>query len=60
MWFSEADLEEFITIWQEDFHERLTPDRARAEATRFLELCLLLAASTRPKSPASEDSLTHS
>lgn len=40
---TEADIQEFATLWRQEFGEELSPDAARSEATRFLELYLLLA-----------------
>jgi len=39
---TEEDLGEFIAIWAKEFKEVLTPERARQEATRLLELYRLL------------------
>ena len=39
---SEASVEEFIRLWEEESGEILTPDDARYVASRFLELCLVL------------------
>lgn len=36
--FSPKDIEEFRTIWREEFGEELSLDRARAEAESLLDL----------------------
>ena len=40
---TEADIQEFAALWRDEFGEELSRDEARTEATRFLELYLLLA-----------------
>ena len=40
---TEADIQEFAALWRQEFGEELSPDRARSEASHFLELYLLLA-----------------
>jgi hypothetical protein len=42
MEFTDAWLGAFITDWEAEFGEHLAPDRARAEATRLLELIGIL------------------
>lgn len=42
--FSPADIEEFRTIWREEFGEELTIDGARAEAESLLNLVYQLRA----------------
>lgn len=36
--FTDEDIEEFIAIWEREFGERITPDRARMEAGLLIEL----------------------
>jgi len=43
MQLSQEDVNSFADLWERDFGERLTPEAARLEATRFFELCWLLA-----------------
>ena len=43
MVFTEQSIEEFIEIWQSEFGTHLSPDQARMEATRLMELYWLLA-----------------
>ena len=42
MHLDEASLREFAQIWQEEFGETLSIDEARRQASRILELCVLL------------------
>ena len=35
---TEADLQEFMEIWNEEFHETITLDDAKRSATSLLEL----------------------
>ena len=43
MIFSDQSIEEFIEIWQSEFDALLTPDQARREAARLMEVYWLLA-----------------
>ena len=43
MELSDEDVREFAAIWKDEFKEELTPERARFEAERFMELYLILA-----------------
>jgi hypothetical protein len=40
---TEQDIQEFAEIWEKEFGEKLSLEQARHEATRFLELCKVLA-----------------
>ena len=42
MTFSDDSIDRFIAIWDTEFDEKLTPDQARAEASRLMELLLML------------------
>jgi len=42
MRFAEKDILEFVAIWEQEFGERLDPDEAQIQASRFMELCRLL------------------
>jgi hypothetical protein len=39
MQFTDSDLQEFIAIWKEEFHETITEADARIAATSLMELC---------------------
>lgn len=43
MQFTEEDLREYIAMWAEEFHEKITLEEARLSATTLLDLFLLLA-----------------
>ncbi len=43
MELTDEEIQEFAKIWKEEFKEELTPEQAKYEAQRFLELYLLLA-----------------
>jgi hypothetical protein len=43
MEFTEADLQEFIAIWKEEFHETITEADALLSVTSLMELYALLA-----------------
>ena len=43
MYLEDDELREFSELWEQEFHETLSIDEARAEASRLLELCLLLS-----------------
>ena len=36
--FTEADLQEFIAIWKEEFHETISVEDAKRSATSLMEL----------------------
>jgi hypothetical protein len=36
--FTEADLQEFIAIWKEEFHETISAEDAKRSAASLLEL----------------------
>ena len=40
---SQERIRAFAEIWEQEFGEKLTPDQAKEEAKRFLDLCWLLA-----------------
>ena len=42
MQFNDADIEEFIAIWKEEFHETITEADARLSAASLMELCTFL------------------
>jgi hypothetical protein len=42
MQFTDSDLQEFIAIWKEEFHETITEADARIAATSLMELCSVL------------------
>ncbi len=43
MQFTDADLQEFVALWKEEFHETITEAEARLRASSFMELYALLA-----------------
>jgi hypothetical protein len=43
MQFTEADLQDFIEIWKEEFHETITEADASLAASSLIELFALLA-----------------
>jgi len=43
MQFIDADLQEFIAIWKEEFHETITEADARLSASALMELYSMLA-----------------
>ena len=43
MQFTEADIQEFLTIWKEEFHETITEADARIAASALMDLYALLA-----------------
>jgi hypothetical protein len=43
MQFTEADLQEFVVLWKEEFHETITEADARLSASSLMELYALLA-----------------
>jgi hypothetical protein len=43
MQFTEADIQEFIAIWKEEFHETITEADAQLSASALMELYALLA-----------------
>ena len=43
MQLGDEDIQEFCDIWQQEFGEALSPEKARVEAGRLLELYALLA-----------------
>ena len=38
MVFTEADLQEFIAMWEEEFHETISVEDAKRSATSLMEL----------------------
>ena len=38
MEFTETDLQEFIALWKEEFHETISPEAAQRSAASILEL----------------------
>jgi hypothetical protein len=54
--FSDERIADFIAIWKEEFGETLTPNQARIEATRLMELYLLLGEPLSGEGGASESS----
>ena len=42
MEFNGADIEEFIALWKEEFHEAITETDARLSAASLMELYTLL------------------
>jgi len=40
---TDQDIQEFIAVWEKELGERLTPSRARLEASLLIELALALA-----------------
>jgi hypothetical protein len=42
MQFTDSDLQEFIAVWKEEFHETITAADARIAATSLMELCSVL------------------
>jgi hypothetical protein len=60
MQFTEADLREFMEIWQEEFQESISMDEARHSAHLLLELYALLVEPLPGASlQVSESSLPH-
>jgi len=43
MQLTEDDLQEFIKIWRDEFHERIAPEDARQRATELLDLYVILS-----------------
>lgn len=43
MQFTEADLQEFIAIWKEEFHEPIAEADARLAASVLMELYVFMA-----------------
>jgi hypothetical protein len=43
MQFTEADLQEFMALWKEEFHETITEAEARLSASALMELYAFLA-----------------
>jgi hypothetical protein len=43
MQFTEADIQEFLTIWKEEFHETITEADASLAVSSLMELYALLA-----------------
>lgn len=43
MELGDEDIQEFITLWQEEFGETISLEKARHHASQLLELYLLLA-----------------
>jgi hypothetical protein len=43
MQFTEADIEEFISLWKEEFHETIAKGDASLAASSLMELYTLLA-----------------
>jgi len=43
MQFTEADLQEFMEIWKDEFHETITEADAQLSAASLMELYVLLA-----------------
>lgn len=46
---TDQDIEEFVAIWRQEFHEDLPLAEARTRATQLLELCAILIEG--PKAP---------
>ena len=60
MQFDDADLREFMNIWNDEFHEEISIDEARHRASQLMELyALLVLPSPNTSPPTQEDSLTH-
>lgn len=51
MQLTDDDIREFIELWKQEFDEVLTSAQAREEATRLLELAMLLARTPPPDVP---------
>lgn len=59
MQLSQEDVDAFAALWKQDFGEQLGPGEARIEATRFFELCWLLAQPLPGEPGHSSGSLTN-
>lgn len=51
MQFEDADIEEFVALWKEEFGETISPEEARHRALQVMELYVLLATTPRVQSP---------
>jgi hypothetical protein len=56
MQFEDADIEEFVALWKEEFGETISPEEARHRAFQVMELYVLLATATPKAQSNPEDS----
>ena len=54
MQLTDEDIREFTTLWEQEFHERLSPGEARHAATALLELYDLIAQPVSSSAEASD------
>ena len=50
MQFEDADIEEFMALWKEEFGETISLEEARHRASQVMELYVLLATTPRVQS----------